>query len=212
MSGLSNLDENFRILNFWDTDNDKKIGDGDWNNTPYNKDDWDCYQELRDCSEEPKCTIRFRGYEKDGLTVLSPSEELQDYANDNQDYHHSSYVIMYEFAGKRILFGGDASKDAWYDILQSWGKKALKADIFLAPHHGSKANVNEDVFRYIKPDYVIISVARGIKYDPYYKNLAQECLFTTKYYGTITVTIEDDLFSDGEIEIEIEVEKNAADE
>lgn len=210
MSGLFDLDDNFEIRNFWDTDNDKEIGDGDWDITPYSKDDWECYQDLRDCDENPKCNIMFRGYEKDGLTVLSPSKDLQKYANETGDYHHSSYVIMFEFGGKRILFGGDASKEAWDDILQNCGKSSLKADIFLAPHHGSKANVNEDVFKYIKPDYIIISVARGIEYDPYYKSLAREEVLTTKYYGTIVAKIEDDLFSD--YELEIEVEKNADEE
>lgn len=67
MSGLSDLANDFDIINFWDTDNDKEIGDGDWDNTPYDKDDWDCYQELRVCEENPNCLYWFRGNEKDGL-------------------------------------------------------------------------------------------------------------------------------------------------
>ena len=59
----------------------------------------------------------------------------------------------------------DASPDVWDDILKAKGADALKADVFFASHHGSKNNVNEEVFKTIKPDYVVASVTEGIDYD-----------------------------------------------
>jgi beta-lactamase superfamily II metal-dependent hydrolase len=204
MSGLDALAKRVSIFNFWDTEHNKTISKDDWNKSPYNKDDWQRYQWFRSSSDNPKCLRLLRNatadccWTQDGIQVLSPSAHLNRLSSnasedDSEKYHHLSYVLLINYAGVKVLFGGDASVDAWEDILNECGKQTIKADIFLAPHHGSKNNVNDKVFQAIDPDYVIVSVARGVDYDhDYYKRLANKEVLSTKYYGTIEVKITDD--------------------
>ena len=73
------------------------------------------------------------------------------------------------------------------------GSDSLKADVLFAPHHGSKNNVNDEVFKSISPNYVVVSVAEGIDYDyDYYNTLAKKGVLSTKYYGNIVFTVKDD--------------------
>jgi competence protein ComEC len=203
MSGLNDLANAVSITNFWDTNNNKTIDEDSWEDSPYDKSDWDKYQKLRKSTENPKCLCLYRDgkgdyWTEDGISILSPTPELVDVSNkapetDSQKYHHLSYVLMLEYKEKRILFGGDASIDVWDDILESCGSASLKADVFFAPHHGSPNNVNKEVFKKISPDYVVISVAEGVDYDyDYYHELAGKKVYSTKHYGTIVFTIKDD--------------------
>ena len=99
---------------------------------------------------------------------------------------------MVEHAGVKILLGGDATPKAWEDIYHEVGPEGLKADVFHAPHHGSKHNINKDVFEHIKPEVVIVSVVEGTEYAySYYDELAtgKNGVFSTKYYGNITLEV-----------------------
>jgi competence protein ComEC len=204
MSGLHELHSKFKIGNFWDTDNDKALTKADIKKSPfYNEDDWTTYQKLSESKAEPLAHRILRNesrdfWNTDKITILSPCDGLIKHSKgcadtDSEKYNHLSYVLRIEHAGVRILFGGDATTTAWDDILKNCGKESLKADIFLAPHHGSKNNVNEEVFKHIAPDYVIVSVDRGVEYDnTYYSSLAKKQVLTTKYYGNITLTIKED--------------------
>lgn len=199
MSGLSDLYKKKTICNFWDTKTKKTIEDNEWNNSPYNKDDWDVYQQLKKSEENPKYLTLFQGsssdccWIQDKLEILAPTKKTTDLANKTGEYNHTSYVLIYEYAGIKILISGDATKEVWEEIYNTIGDKKLKADIFIAPHHGSENNIHEDVFSYIAPDYVIVSVARGKDYAyDYYSKLAKKKILTTKYYGNITIDISFD--------------------
>ena len=170
MSGLDELSEKFSIINFWDTNHNKTMND-DWEKSPYKKEDWEKYLKFRKSEEKPKCLTLRRSetsdccWVEDGIEILSPSTEMEKLAEEKSEYNHLSYVLMVKYAGVKILLGGDATKEAWEEILKEFGAKNLKADIFLAPHHGSENNIHEDAFNAIAPDYVIVSVdearARG---------------------------------------------------
>ena len=45
MDGIKDIFEEFHPANFWDTDNDKKMEDGDFGE--YREEDWDFYQSIR---------------------------------------------------------------------------------------------------------------------------------------------------------------------
>jgi len=197
MSGLNLIANKISISNFWDTENNKRISDENWNNSPYNRDDWNKYQEFRRSQEDPKCLFLYQNsnseccWIQDGITILSPTKNLVALANETEEYNHLSYVLMIDYSNVRILIGGDATIEAWDEIFKQFGVDGLRADIFLAPHHGSKKNINKDVFKYINPDYVIVSVAAGVDYDyNYYNGLANINVLSTKYYGTITLEIQ----------------------
>ena len=53
---------------------------------------------------------------------------------------------MINYAGKKILLGGDATKFAWKNILEFYGN-SLEADIFLAPGHGSKNHISSEIHK-----------------------------------------------------------------
>ena len=40
MDGIKTLFEEFRPVNFWDTDNMKEIDNSSWTNSPFNEEDW----------------------------------------------------------------------------------------------------------------------------------------------------------------------------
>ncbi len=61
--------------------------------------------------------------------------------------------------------------------------------------------MNEEVFKKINPDFVVVSVLRGVKYDySYYNSLAKKQVYSTKAHGNITIEIQDD--GNGEIKPE----------
>jgi competence protein ComEC len=204
MSGIHELKTKFPIINFWDTENDKTLTITDIKKSPfYDEKDWTTYQTLSESKENPKALQIKRNesrdyWNSDGITVLAPCDTLIKLSKDTNDtdadkYNHLSYVLRVDFKGIRILLGGDATIAAWEDILEKCGKESLKADIFLAPHHGSKNNVNEEVFKHISPDYVIVSVDKGVEYDyKYYSGLAKKSVLSTKYYGNIKLNIKED--------------------
>jgi competence protein ComEC len=216
MAGLHELKSKFGILNFWDTDNDKTLTINDIKKSPfYDEKDWITYQKLSESISSPKA-LQITRYESrdywnsDGITVLAPCDgtiKLSKDANDTDcdKYNHLSYVLRVDYKGVRILLGGDATFEVWDNIFKNCGKDCLKADIFLAPHHGSSNNINKEVFKHISPDYVIVSVDRGVEYDyEYYKEFPKKMLLTTKYYGNIVFDIQEN----GTF-LPITVEKNA---
>ncbi|MBA7492724.1 hypothetical protein ES702_03274 [subsurface metagenome] len=203
MSGLDELADNVFIRNFWDTKHNKTFSEEDWKGSPYNPKDWERYLKFRESSEDPKCVRLYRGqtseccWTQDNVEILSPSSSLVQLSTnasegDPEKYNHLSYVLMVKYAGRKVLLSGDASVDVWEDILDKCGAESLKSDIFLAPHHGSKNNIHNDGFKAIAPDYVIISVVRGVEYDyDYYNQLAKKRVLSTKHYGTIMVEIKE---------------------
>ena len=127
---------------------------------------------------------------QDKICILSPNEELIKKAEDCGEYDHLSYVLMIDYSGKKILLGGDSTKFAWENILECYGNY-LEADIFLAPGHGSKNHISSEILDVIKPRLVMVSVAENVVYDDeLYKRYGR--VSSTKHYGNIKVTIEDD--------------------
>lgn len=204
MTGLEELFNLRTIYNFWDTDNDKEIDIDSDNFGPYNKEDWTRYLQVRESETGPKALKLLRNatadccWIEDNIKILSPSKELlklsQETAEGSDKYNHLSYVLRLEYKGIVIILGGDATKSAWDDIYEHYASTGelslLKADVLLASHHGSPNNVNEEVFKHINPDYVVVSVLRGINYDySYYNTLANKQVYSTKAYGNITIDI-----------------------
>ncbi len=196
MSGIKILFDKKKIFNFWDPQNNKP-DPGDWKTSPYDKADWDYYQKLKDKKIEGVTILSPLRNEtadccwvQDGIKILSPTKELVGQANKEEDWNISSYVLMLECYGVKVLFGGDVSKEVWADIIKAYGKDYLKSDILLAPHHGSENNISSEILDIIKPRLVIVSVAAGVDYagDLYSK---YGRVLSTKFYGNITVTIKD---------------------
>lgn len=204
MTGLNELFKLRKVYNFWDTDNNKEIDTSSPNFGPYNKEDWEKYLDIRKSESNPKALKLLRNatadccWSEDNIQILAPSKELvklsREAAESSDKYNHISYVLRIEYRGIVIILGGDATKATWNDIYEHYDStnqlNLLKADILLASHHGSSNNVNKEVFKHIAPDYVVVSVIRGVNYDySYYNTLAKKQVYSTKAFGNITVNI-----------------------
>ena len=199
MTGLRRFFQEIGATNFWDTPNEKCIGDDEWEGSPYRQEDWEWYQEMRERTENPKCIRPMRGelaqyWREDGVEILAPSQSLVDLANRTEEYNHLSYVLKVSYAGCSVLLGGDASIKAWDDILESCGAEALKADVLLAPHHGSKTSFHKDAMEAVAPSLVIVSVERGqdYAYDEYRRLASRPTVLATKRVGNVIVKITKD--------------------
>lgn len=151
MDGIKDLFEQFSPINFWDTANkeEKEFDEG----SPYNPDDWAFYKSIRDsnCASDPKRLVMYDGekgkyYNQneqgqgggDGLYILSPTKEIIQNANANNDYNDSSYVILYKAGGGKILIPGDAQDATWEHLIVNHEDDIKDCTILLAPHHGRK--------------------------------------------------------------------------
>ncbi len=204
MSGLAELKRTRTMENFWDTNHDKVLDPDNEDFGPYDPNDWRAYWAMRGSTTTPKHLLLHRCdsdhyWLDDGITILSPSTALEQLSHDSEDtdsdkFNHISYVLRVVHRGIITLIGGDATVDAWNDIYRHYKARnelgILKAHVFLAPHHGSPNNVNEDVFKHIEPEYVVVSVQRGTDYDyTYYNSLATNAVYSTKHHGNISLEV-----------------------
>lgn len=193
MSGIKVLYDKKPFLNFWDTDNDKYIDPNSWKDSPYDKADWDFYQRIRKSNENPKVLKLYRDgrgnyWTDDGIEILSPTPELVKEANETEEYDHLSYIVRVHYAGKKVLLGGDATKQAWDDIIIHYGEGHLRSDVLLAPGHGSQNHISKEILDEIRPSLTVVSIAEGVDYArDLYSNYG--IVLSTKFYGNIWVGI-----------------------
>ncbi len=199
MRGLSIIERNFSITNFWDTENErilKKFGrDGD-------EDDWETYQRLRQ-GDGVKILHLYRGsagafFNKgqtavdlgDGLHIYAPTPDLVAAANDAEDWNELSYVLALKEHGRTVVFGGDAGINTWDDIYAGFGKN-LKCDVLKASHHGRESGYHEEAVAAMNPGLTVVSVGKKPDTDAsdsYRKH--SNYVWSTRWKGDITVRID----------------------
>ncbi len=72
----------------------------------------------------------------------------------------TSVVLLFEYAGKRILFTGDSGKEGLIDALDYARYNEINARDVSAldiPHHGSRKNLEPRFITYIKPERAFLS-------------------------------------------------------
>ncbi|MGX8714485.1 MAG: ComEC/Rec2 family competence protein [Lachnospiraceae bacterium] len=90
------------------------------------------------------------------------------------DMNNLSVILMLDYKGKRILLPGDTNFAGYKYILKTEdpekipdkavGSSILKADIFKVGHHGQKDGIGREVFRLIRPDYVVCCASSDRRY------------------------------------------------
>lgn len=209
MRGLKRLSqEDIKIWNFWDTNHNKKTVD-------FKNDDdeehWNEYQRLRS-GQNVAVLNYFSGDQTkyfnmgdnntrgDNLWILAPTKELKDSANKNSDINGHSYVLWFEYAGIKVVFGGDATEAVWESIHNKYGKN-LKCNILKASHHGRDSGYYQPAVEAMSPDYTIVSVGKKPESDASnkYRNYCDN-VWSTRWKGNIRLEIYDDgnakIFSD----------------
>ena len=220
MDGLSDLAQQYKILNFWDTTNNKQQEFNSGKESPnsgdiinnkqqkkdssneYRKEDWAYYQKIRSSKEKTKVLHLYSGNigryfndcdEKicDGISILSPTIDLVKEANEKKDYNDASYVLLFQEKGKRVVFGGDSGKRTWDHILKNHSDQLKNIDLLIAPHHGRCSGGNEEYLDVLKPKLTLFGNAKAKDLDyDSYYNRGLE-IITNNQAGNIIVYIKE---------------------
>jgi competence protein ComEC len=86
---------------------------------------------------------------------------------DNFTLNDLSLIIKFEHGNSSFLFPGDISKKMEYSLIDQGTD--LKAEVLLAPHHGSKGSGSRRFISAVNPDLIVISAGqngRGQYLDP----------------------------------------------
>jgi Predicted hydrolase (metallo-beta-lactamase superfamily) len=203
MDGIKDLFEEFKPMNFYDIDNQKEM---DFEGSPYRKDDWEFYTNLRDTDPktDPKRQTLFSGDDNqqrtkdangnrpgDSLYILSPTPELVESANQANEFNDCSYVILYNWYGKKVLFCGDAENETFKHILSTHKEKVSNIDLLIAPHHGRKGDLDFSFLDVLNPKMTFFGNASSehLAYDAWnYRNLKH---ITNNQAGCMVVNLDD---------------------
>ena len=129
----------------------------------------------------------------DYIDILSPTNELISACNaDGEGYNDCSYVLKITYAGRTVILPGDAEGPAWESMLAAFRAGDLKCDVLKASHHGRDSGYHEEAVSAMSPDIVICSVGKKPGTDASQKYASQGAqVLSTRYNGTITVSIKD---------------------
>ena len=209
MGGLYRLFWEHRVPvdNFWDTDNDKIFSKSDFDNSPYEWNDWAVYTRMKtgkvQDGNEHKVHKKMVGEEgaywtEDGVTVWSPNTDLIKYCNELENWNSVSYVLRVNYGGRSIVLPGDAETPAWDAIETHVGVNSMKCDLLKAAHHGRESGYSESAVHAMSPEIVFCSVGKKPSTDAsdeYQSHGAQ--VLSTRFHGSMVVK----LWEDGEVEV-----------
>jgi competence protein ComEC len=86
------------------------------------------------------------------ITTLWPPEEV---ASGKADDNDKSLVSLIEFGGRRILLSSDIQQFAQREMLALYPD--LKADVVIAPHHGSPRSLEKGFYERLEPEAIVFS-------------------------------------------------------
>ncbi|MGN1010736.1 MAG: ComEC/Rec2 family competence protein, partial [Clostridia bacterium] len=121
------------------------------------------------------------------LTVLWPEETAQ--GEDNE----LSMVVKLTYGDFSALFTGDTEGSGLKGLMSSG--EDLSADLLKIPHHGSKNSYDEDFYRAVDADAVIVSVGKNSYGHPaeqvisYWERHYAD-VYRTDEAGAVTVTVD----------------------
>lgn len=196
MSGVKLLYDRKPFINFWDISHERP-DPGNWEHSPYDESDWGFYQDLRIRRVSGVTLIHNeRGetgqyWTEDGITILHPHGDLLEKVEetDTPNYDHLSHVLKINHAGRSVLLCSDATPEALEHIYHDQSVDET-ANIILAPGHGSKNHIHEDMLKNAGHKLTIVSVAEGVDYDyDFYSKFGP--VLSTKYFGNIRLYLDD---------------------
>ncbi len=127
------------------------------------------------------------------LEIIYPRKPVSDITNLN----NTSLVSRFVDGEVMVLFPGDAEREVEQELIAQ--NIDIRADILVAPHHGSKTSSTPEFISKVQPETIIIPVGENNKYGhPHavtlttYKTLNIPYLLTSQ--GTITMTIQDERY------------------
>ncbi len=202
MTGLYRLhkqDPNKSIINFWHTGkhdfNLADTTDQEWEESPYDKRDWETYKELRD-GENPRSLQKYQGdtgdfWTEDGIEIWAPTPELEKLAVEKDESNILSYILKITYKGRSIVLGGDATaNETWPTICPKLDMSGIA--VLKASHHGRKSGYYGPAVKEMSPWLTITSVGEAEhdatdnyrRYSEYTASLGKA--------GDICIKIDDD--------------------
>ena len=157
-------------------------------------------------SSVPKKIDGRAGYCKEGkswiwdsvkFSYLSPAEfQYRVSAADGHQQNNASCVLMIETSSFRALLTGDIETATEYRMIRQYRQK-LRANLLLAPHHGSNTSSNAEFLKFVNPEYVVFTTGYLNRYrlpskkvvQRYRQNTAAQ-LFNTAFTGAIRFHIK----------------------
>lgn len=196
MTGLYNLKNSGKsIFNFWDTKNIKTIEESEVS-PKYDFRDWETYQELKSSTETPKVLNVLKGeqrdfFNEDSIKVLSPTQEIIDSANEKNNWNLLSYVLLVEYAGHKIILGGDADAIVWDNLAESDQALLENVSVLKAPHHGRDSGYSENAMSIMQPTWTICSVGKKPSQDAHnkYRKHTEKKVLSTRFRGNMVIEI-----------------------
>lgn len=215
MTGLYNLKHSGKVIsNFWDTNNVKSVSKSEVSSI-YDYRDWEVYQEMKSSAESLKTLNILKGeqndyFNDDKIKILSPTQEIIDQANINKNWNLLSYVLLIEYAGHKIILGGDADSIVWDELAKSDQELLENVSILKASHHGRNSGYSENAAILMKPTWTICSVGKKPSQDAHnkYKKHTEKKVLSTRFRGNIVVEITEY----GEMTVYCEDNHNAEEE
>ncbi|MGG0587756.1 hypothetical protein ABE049_26165 [Priestia megaterium] len=216
MTGLYNLkNRGISIINFWDTANTKEVKENEVS-MKFDFRDWKAYQELRNAEEYPKTLNYYKGdqrdfFNADNIQILSPTKDIVNTANEKNCWNLLSYVLLIEYAGHKIILGGDADTEIWDKLAEGDKDKLENISILKAAHHGRNSGYSQKAVSVMKPTWTICSVGKKPSQDAHnkYTRYTEKKVLSTRFrgnivveiseYGTLTMYCEDNYNSDEEL-------------
>lgn len=204
MSGLCRFfwQKDVSVENFWDPEHAKEFDQADFEQSPYDWNDWLVYRRMRTGKVQdgdPHTVLNKRQgavgdyWSQDGVSVLSPNVDLIAYCNAQENWNNVSYILRVDYAGRRVILPGDAEKPAWDAVEAHVGSSDMRCDILKAAHHGRKSGYSESATAAMTPKIVVCSVGKKPDTDASgeYRDHGAD-VFSTRSQGSIVARIWED--------------------
>ena len=122
------------------------------------------------------------------VEILWPPRELAASVAAND----ASLVLKLTHRGRSILFTGDIQDGAMAELLKTPDR--LRADVLVAPHHGSAERFTGEFVRAVSPDCVVSSNDRTLtsKQRQFERVVGRRRLLRTHRHGAVTITFDEE--------------------